>query len=239
MDAWVKMCIVLLMLTLLSWVIGYVMYDPFIGLILMAVILTLMVLTLEPATGKAMAQVVIPLVVLLFVFEVFLGNAQFDTGKLLVIAVVLFLMVAMFAGGGSFLHGGFLNAKVALKFCPIYALAIVVATLADPSHQLAVYIMAGTALALMGVYMVLLRDYDKWPDYTFGPTTAVAITDLAPKGKVKSGAEIWWARTVGDHVKTGQTVRVLGVSGMTMLVVPYEEEESGPREGLTGPQPSE
>ncbi len=224
MDAWIKMCVVLLMLSLLSWVVGYVLYDPFMGLILMAVILTLLVLTVEPATGKAMAQVVIPLILILFVFEVFLSNGSFSVEQLVVIALILFLFLAMFTGGGSFVHGGFLDAKVALKLCPFYAIAIVLSAIADPTYQTTVYVMVGTIFGLMGLYAVFLRGYDKWPEYAYHPKSLVAITDLDPKGKVKSGAEIWWARTVGDPIKAGQPVKLLGISGMTMIVAPAEED---------------
>ncbi|RLI47971.1 MAG: hypothetical protein DRO73_10600, partial [Candidatus Thorarchaeota archaeon] len=105
MDAWVKLCVVLLMLSMLSWVVGYVMFDPFTGLIILAVILTLLVMTLEPATGKAMAQVVIPLIVILFVFQVYLNGQEFNAWMLFATAAILFLMLAMFTGGGGLMHG--------------------------------------------------------------------------------------------------------------------------------------
>jgi hypothetical protein len=73
MDAWIKIFIVLVMLSALSLVVGYMIHDPFVGLILLAVILTLLVVTVEPATGKAMAQVTIPIVIILFVFQIVLN----------------------------------------------------------------------------------------------------------------------------------------------------------------------
>jgi hypothetical protein len=72
-DAWIKIFIVLVMLSALSLVLGYMIHDPFVGLILLAVILTLLVVTVEPATGKAMAQVTIPIVIILFVFQIVLN----------------------------------------------------------------------------------------------------------------------------------------------------------------------
>jgi hypothetical protein len=65
----------MLMMSALSMVVGFLVFDPFVGLILLGVILTLMVLTLEPATGKAMAQVTIPIIVILFVFQIILNQA--------------------------------------------------------------------------------------------------------------------------------------------------------------------
>ncbi|MFW9769481.1 MAG: NfeD family protein, partial [Candidatus Thorarchaeota archaeon] len=46
----------------------------------------------------------------------------------------------------------------------------------------------------------------------------VATTDINPKGKVKTGAEIWWAKTTGPPIKAGEMVAVVGITGMTMLV---------------------
>ena len=69
MDAWIKILVVMVMFSALSMVMPFLLIDPFVGLILLGVLLTLLVLTLEPATGKAMAQVTVPLVLILFVFN--------------------------------------------------------------------------------------------------------------------------------------------------------------------------
>ncbi|MHA1926455.1 MAG: hypothetical protein ACW974_11115, partial [Candidatus Thorarchaeota archaeon] len=71
MDAWIKIFVVLLLMSLLSVIIGYVLFDPFVGLILVAIVLTLMVVAVEPASGKAMAQVTVPIVLILFAMQVF------------------------------------------------------------------------------------------------------------------------------------------------------------------------
>ena len=81
--------------------------------------------------------------------------------------------------------------------------------------------MAETIFCLLGFYFLALRDYDKWPtDTDYGPerTTAKALTDIDPKGKVKTGAEIWWAKTIGSPIKQGEDVIIIGVTGITMLV---------------------
>ncbi|MHA1246684.1 MAG: NfeD family protein [Candidatus Thorarchaeota archaeon] len=231
MDAWVKLCVVLLMLSMLSWVVGYVMFDPFTGLIILAVILTLLVMTLEPATGKAMAQVVIPLIVILFVFQVYLNGQEFNVWMLFATAAILFLMLAMFTGGSGLMHGGFIDAKLSLKLFPIYGLAIVISALVDPTHRTTVYIMAGTVLGLMILYAAFLRNYDEWPEYQYHATRdLIALTDINPKGKVKAGAEIWWARTIGPPIRKGERVRLIALSGITMIVAREEEGASAAAE---------
>ncbi|MHA1770238.1 MAG: NfeD family protein [Candidatus Thorarchaeota archaeon] len=224
MDAWIKICVVLLMLSMLSWVVGIVIFDPFVGLILLAVILTLLVLTVEPATGKAMAQVVIPLIIVLFMFQVYMNGLEFNGWMLIATAALLFLMLAMFTGGGGVMHGGFIDAKMAIKLFPVYGLAIIVSAVLDPTHRTTVYIMAGTVLGLMAVYMVFLRNYDDWPEYEYNKARGlIALTDINPRGKVKAGAEIWWARTVGPPIREGEKVRLVALSGITMIVTRDEK----------------
>ncbi|MFX1368230.1 MAG: NfeD family protein [Promethearchaeota archaeon] len=221
MDAWIKICVVLMLMSVLSFFVGYVLVEPFIGLILIAVLLTLMVIVFEPATGKAMAQVIVPIVIILFVMQVFLNPSyQFDEISLVILAGVLYLMFAVFTGGGGFVEGGFIDAKVSLKLFPLYGVAIFLSVMVDPSRRLTVYIMVGTVFCLMALYMAFLRDYDKWPQYSaYGRAHEVtAISDINPKGKVKVGAEIWWARTQGPPISAGERVAVLGVSGLTLLV---------------------
>ena len=223
MDAWIKIFVVMIMFSMLSMVMTYLLVDPLIGLILLGVILTLLVITLEPATGKAMAQVTVPLVVILFVMEIFLTSLQttlvFDYWMLLVIGFILYMMFTMFTGGSSFVEGGFIDAKVSLKLFPFYGAAIFLSILIDPTRQLTVYIMAGTVMGMMGLYFVFLRDYDEWPAYSqFKYSDIHAISDINPKGKVKTGAEIWWAKTTGPPIKSGEKVVIVGITGMTMIV---------------------
>ena len=225
MDAWIKVVVVMLMLSVLSISMTYFLVDPIFGLILMAIILTLMVLTVDPATGKAMAQVVIPLVIILFVFQiVFTGwNINNQWWLIIIIGAILYMMFAIFTGGGGHMGGGLIDAKVSLKLFPFYGIAIFLAVLIDQTGRLPIYIMAGSILVLMIIYFVFLRDYEKWPLYQYGKVyDIVAITDIDPKGKVKAGAEIWWAKTAGPPIKAGETVSLIGMSGITMIVTKDE-----------------
>jgi len=53
MDAWIKIFVVMIMFSALSMVMTYFLVSPLIGLILLGIVLTLLVITLEPATGKS------------------------------------------------------------------------------------------------------------------------------------------------------------------------------------------
>ncbi len=228
MDAWIKILVVMILISALSMVLGLVILDPFYGLIVIAVILTLLVITIEPATGKAMAQVTIPIVIILFVFEVVLAGTSFIFNPLMIFVVggVLYIMFSFFTGGAGVAHGGFIDAKLSLKLFPIYGVAIIAAWFTDPTGHLPVYIMVGTIFCLMLLYMGFLRNYDEWPEYQYGKMKNLkALTDINPKGKVKSGAEIWWAKTTGPPIVAGETVTALGVSGITLIVKKMGESE--------------
>ena len=132
MEAWIKIVVVMLMMSVMSYAMTYFLIDPFFGLILMGIILTLMVVTLEPATGKAMAQVVIPLVVILFVFQIFSSpgwTLENNLWMLIIIGAVLYIMFAVFTGGGGMIEGGLIDVKVSLKLFPFYGIAIFLSVL--------------------------------------------------------------------------------------------------------------
>jgi membrane-bound ClpP family serine protease len=230
MDAWIKIFLVMIMFSALSMVMTLFLVDPLVGLILFAVITTLLVITLEPATGKAMAQVTVPLVVILFVMEIFLTSiyspvtVSFPYWMLFVIGAILYILFMMFTGGSSFVEGGFMDAKVSLKLFPVYGIAIFLSMLIDPTNKLTVYIMAGSVIGMMALYFAFLRNYDKWPAYSQMKYADIhAISDINPRGKVKTGAEIWWARTTGPPIKSGEKVVIVDIKGMTMIVARPED----------------
>jgi membrane-bound ClpP family serine protease len=236
-DAWIKIFIVMIMLSALSMVMTIFLVDPLVGLMLFGIILTLLVITLEPATGKAMAQVTVPLVIILFVMEIFFTNLyspeplSFPYWMLFVIGAILYILFMLFTGGSSFVEGGFMDAKVSLKLFPVYGIAIFLSVLIDDTHKLTVYIMAGTVIGMMALYFAFLRDYDKWPAYSQMKYSDIhAISDINPRGKVKTGAEIWWARTTGPPIKTGEKVVIVDIKGMTMMVARPEDVLIGPEQ---------
>lgn len=68
----------------------------------------------------------------------------------------------------------------------------------------------------------------------------VAVTALEPKGQVHAAGEDWSAESSGGPVPPGTRVRVVGVSGLTLIVEPVGspgEASVGP--GTSGPPPAE
>jgi len=148
----------------------------------------------------------------------------FPYWMLFVIGAILYILFMMFTGGSSFVEGGFMDAKVSLKLFPVYGIAIFLSILIDPTNKLTVYIMAGTVIGMMALYFAFLRNYDKWPAYSQMKYADIhAISDINPRGKVKTGAEIWWAKTTGPPIKNGEKVVIVDIKGMTMMVARPED----------------
>ncbi|MEM2142833.1 MAG: NfeD family protein [Candidatus Thorarchaeota archaeon] len=220
MDAWIKIFVIIIMLSLLSWVANIVFYNPLMGLIMMGAIVTMLIAVVEPATGKATAQVTIPLILVLFAIQVITQPSySFDLAGILLVGAVLYFLFAVFTGGSSGIEGGLMDPGIAIKLFPLYGIVFFLSGMADPTYRLTAMIMIGTVFLLMLLYMLALRGYDKWPLYEYGKTRDIeAVTDINPRGKVKSGSEIWWAKTIGPPIKTGERVDVVAIDGLTLIV---------------------
>jgi membrane-bound ClpP family serine protease len=55
---------------------------------------------------------------------------------------------------------------------------------------------------------------------------AMALTALAPEGRVRCGNELWYAQS-NDHVAAGEVVRILRVENLRLSVAPVREDEPG------------
>ncbi|HEX3270351.1 MAG TPA: NfeD family protein, partial [Ktedonobacterales bacterium] len=66
--------------------------------------------------------------------------------------------------------------------------------------------------------------------------TATVIASLAPTGRVRVRGENWAARLAGDSadsaepMRTGQSVRIRSIDGMTLIVEPVSPALEAPRE---------
>ena len=77
---------------------------------------------------------------------------------------------------------------------------------------------------------------------TYSPYVVVVVTAsnvivaLAPAGRVRLRGENWAARLAGDHgdneapIRTGQSVRITGIDGITLIVEPVSAALEAPRE---------
>ncbi|MHA1861741.1 MAG: NfeD family protein [Candidatus Ranarchaeia archaeon] len=215
-----KVIVVMGLMAILTFTFTFLLVEPFLALIMIGIISTMMVLAFDPATGKAMAQLVIPLTLIFFFVELlFLPALSFEWWQIVIVAGILYLMFFLFSGGGGHSVGGLSYSKVSIKFAPIYGAILIVATLADPRGYLSVLIMVGTVLALMGLYYLFLRAYDEWPSYRiYEPGYVVVVEDLAPRGKVKLGQEIWWAASLDGVITRGEKVVVESITGLTLKV---------------------
>ena len=56
-----------------------------------------------------------------------------------------------------------------------------------------------------------------------------AVTEVASEGRVMVQGEYWWAHTRG-RIKEGESVRVVGIDGMTLEVEPCPDKSVIPRQ---------
>lgn len=73
-----------------------------------------------------------------------------------------------------------------------------------------------SALAYRPVKHAMQREAHSGAEAMLGKT-ATAITDMAPRGQVKLRGEIWKAVS-SEHVRSGEEVRVLQLSGLELIV---------------------
>lgn len=52
----------------------------------------------------------------------------------------------------------------------------------------------------------------------------VALSDVDPAGQVRVDFETWSAQSVAGRIRSGERVRVIGVSGVRLQVVPADTE---------------
>ncbi|MCD6380813.1 MAG: hypothetical protein J7L50_00610 [Candidatus Odinarchaeota archaeon] len=197
--------------------------NPLIGLISLVVVSVLIIALFEPATAKATAKVLMPLIIIMFLYYLLVIPIQLTIFDIFMIALVLYFLFIVFAGAeGMASKSALVKSKVAIKLMPAYAIVMIVAMLSDPTGKLAALTISATILVLMGIYIVVLKNYDNWPAYRYivGKVGVVEM-DLTPRGKIRIGSEIWWAESIdGRKIEKGTKVVIVKVDGLTAYVKP-------------------
>lgn len=148
---------------------------------------------------------------------------------LLVLAVAFFLADVHTAGLGVFTAGG----TVALV-----AGSLLLFAGAGPEFRLAWWAIVGAVASafvfFISIMTAAIRARTARPisgaEGMIG-TIGVARTDIAPDGRVMAKGTLWRARTVGAAIGEGSPVRILGVSGLMLMVEEARETEPGSARG--------
>ena len=227
MGEFIKVFLAFLLVSFLGIIIFQIFtVNPVIGLISLVIVSVLIIALFDPVTAKATAKVLLPLIIVMFLYYLLITPIQLSIIDLILIAIVLYFLFIVFTGAeGMASKTALVKSKVAIQLMPAYAVVIVIALLADPSGKLAAFTISGTILALMGIYIVALKNYDNWPTYHYMVgKIGVVESDLKPRGKVKFGAEIWWAKSIdGTEIPKNTKVVVLRVEGLTLYVRPLSQ----------------
>lgn len=103
---------------------------------------------------------------------------------------------------------------------------------ADPDLRLAWWAIAGGLVASMLFFISVMTAAIR--SRTIRPvagaealvgTYGVARSDIAPEGQIRAGGTIWRARTAGMAIGEGAPVKILGVSGLSVMVEEARPEE--------------
>ena len=218
----------LLLAFLLIFILGNIVFfivavEPLLGLVALTIVSIVMVALFDPVTAKSISLIIMPLVVIMFMFYIFTFPRALSIWDVILIGIVLYILFIIFAGAeGMASKSALVKSKVAIKLMPAYAIVMIVAMLSDPTGKLAALTISATILVLMGIYIVVLKNYDNWPAYRYvvGKVGVVEV-DLTPRGKIRIGAEIWWAESIdGRKIEKGTKVVIVKVDGLTAYVKP-------------------
>jgi len=221
----------LLLAFLLIFILGNIVFfivavEPLLGLIALTIVSIVMVALFDPVTAKSISLIIMPLVVIMFMFYIFTFPRALSIWDVILIGIVLYILFIIFAGAeGMMGKAALLQSKVALKLMPAYAAVVFTALFVDPTGKLAAITLSGTILMMMFLYIAFLKDYDKWPVYhEMIGKRAYVIEDLKPKGKIRIGGEVWWAvSATNDYIPKDTKVVVVRINGLTAYVMPEEE----------------
>ncbi|MBW3589922.1 MAG: nodulation protein NfeD [Actinobacteria bacterium] len=137
---------------------------------------------------------------------------------------IIFLVVDLHVAGlGIFTIGGVLA---------LVAGSLLLFAGADPALRLAWWAIAGAVVASMlffiSVMTAAIRSRSIRPvqgSEALVGTFGVARTDIAPEGQISARGSIWRARTAGMAIGEGAPVKILGVSGLSVMVEEARQEE--------------
>lgn len=148
---------------------------------------------------------------------------------LIALGIIFFVVDLHIAGLGVFTIGGTLA---------LVAGSLLLFAGADPALRLAWWAIAGAVAASMlffiSIMTAAIRSRSIRPvagSEALVGTFGVARTDIAPEGQIQARGAIWRARTAGMAIGEGAPVKILGVSGLSVMVEEARPEEIQPLEG--------
>lgn len=110
---------------------------------------------------------------------------------------------------------------------------------ATPTLRVSPWLIGGAALVTIGFSLIVLRALlvvSRMPPRSGAQrligAQGVTSTDLTPEGQVRVALEDWSATAVAGTIRAGDRVKVIGVSGVRLQVVPLEEENTIAKGGM-------
>ncbi len=206
-------------LLIISMAMNTIIYDPLMGLSLILLGILIISLAIDPASAKALMKVFAPVIFALILLPIIFSVTGALNRELAIISI-LFLILLFITSGA--LMGG-VEAKSSLVLTPLIAIPTLVAFLYDPTGTLAFLISTTMVFGFLFVTWYLVRKIPPTKEFVVLDKVGIAIEDIAPRGRIKIGGEIWWAVTRGWRIRKGDRVYVTGKRDMELVVVPLVE----------------
>jgi len=203
-------------LLLIIFALYIIPYNPILGLVILFSAILIFTISLDPASAKVLFKLFTPiLIVLLFLAFVgeYIGGLNREVS--IIFVIILFIIVL----GLSAIFGG-ADAGSGLVIAPMIVLPTLLALLADPTGSLAVLVASSLLFGWMFFVYLLIRK--PTPRYEIGMSkkVGIALADIAPRGKIKVGAEIWNAVSYGVKIFKGEEVYIIDKKDLELIVVP-------------------
>lgn len=201
--------------------------NPDVAYILMTIgILGIIMELSSPGIGVAGVAGVIALLLSFYAFQVLPVNLV--GVALVVLAMILFIAelkiqshgILGVGGAASLIAGGLLLFNSSAPYLRVSWFALV---------GVAIVVAVFFFIVIRAVARVLRRRPAVGSE-TLQGAIGVAISPLSPEGQIRVQGEVWKARTTGNTIAKGESVRVVEVSGLTVIVEPLKQSAAQDKE---------
>ncbi|MGQ4892190.1 MAG: NfeD family protein [Candidatus Njordarchaeia archaeon] len=203
-------------LLLILFSISIIPYNPILGLVVLFTAVIILAMSMDPSSAKIMMKLFLPIIIILLILGITVDYIGGINREISIILVVILFAATLIMGA---IFGG-IHTGSGLALAPMIIIPTLIALLVDPSGSLAVVV--ASVLLFGWMFFVYLLTRNPPPPYPvgFGTRVGKAVTDIAPNGKVKIGAEIWDALSPDFKISKGEEVYIVKVRNLELLVEP-------------------
>ncbi|MEX2689268.1 MAG: NfeD family protein [Candidatus Njordarchaeum guaymaensis] len=201
---------------LIMFAISIIPFEPMYGLVVLFSAILILAIIQNPGSAQALIKLFMPIMLALLVVSVLFSSVATMTRDTAILITLGFFVIFLLVGASS----GATEIKSLLALAPLVVVPTMFALLLDPTGFLAVMISSIMLFSLMMLIYFLTRNLGGPTKIGFASNVGVVVEDLAPKGKVRVGNEIWWATTRAWKIPKGTEVYIIDSKNLELIVVP-------------------